>query len=103
MQVLWDKAPYIFVPEHLNLLSIEGIKLLVERLGLELVEVSTPGQLDLEFVTRAAEADPTIALPRFVKYLIEQRDPLAHADFQEYLQKHRLSSHVRVAARKPEE
>lgn len=103
MQVLWDKAPYIFVPEHLNLLSIEGIKLLVERLGLELVEVSTPGQLDLELVVRAAEADPGIQLPRFVQYLIQQRDPLAHADFQEFLQKHRLSSHVRVAARKPEE
>jgi len=101
LQVLWDKAPYIFVPEHLNLLSIEGIKLLVERLGLELLEISTPGQLDLEFVMRAAEQDPTIPLPRFVEYLIEQRDALAHADFQEFLQKHRMSSHVRVAARKP--
>jgi hypothetical protein len=101
LQVLWDKAPYIFVPEHLNLLSIEGIKLLVERLGLELLEISTPGQLDLEFVTRAAEQDPSIPLPRFVDYLIHERDALAHADFQEYLQKHRLSSHVRVAARKP--
>lgn len=103
MQVLWGQAPYIFVPEHLNLLSIEGIRLLVERLGLDLIEISTPGQLDLEFVARAAEADPGIALPRFVKYLIEKRDPLAHADFQEFLQKHRLSSHVRVAARKPGE
>lgn len=101
MQVLWDKAPYIFVPEHLNLLSIEGIKLLIERLGMELLEISTPGQLDLEFVVRTAEQDPSIQLPRFVEYLIEQRDALAHADFQEFLQKHRLSSHVRVAARKP--
>ena len=103
LQVLWDKAPYIFVPEHLNLLSIEGIKLLVERLGLELLEVSTPGQLDLEFVQRTAEADASVALPRFVEYLLEHRDPLAHADFQEFLQKHRLSSHVRVAARKKDD
>ena len=102
LQVLWDKAPYIFVPEHLNLLSIKGIKLLVERLGLELLEISTPGQLDLEFVMRAAEQDPTIPLPRFVEYLIEQRDALAHADFQAFLQKHRMSSHVRVAARRPD-
>lgn len=103
LQVLWGKAPYIFVPEHLNLLSIEGIKLLVERLGLELVEVSTPGQLDLEFVQRTAASDDTVELPRFVRYLIEERDALAHADFQEFLQKHRLSSHVRVAARKKKE
>jgi SAM-dependent methyltransferase len=101
LQVLWGDAPYIFVPEHLNLLSIGGIRLLLERLGLDLIEISTPGQLDLEFVARTAEANPALELPRFVKYLIDQRDSLAHADFQEFLQKHRLSSHVRVAARKP--
>jgi len=100
LQVLWDKAPYIFLPEHLNLLSIEGIRLLVERCGFELIEVSTPGQLDLEFVLRAVEQDPSINLPSWVAYLLRHRDALAHADFQEFLQKHRLSSHVRVAAKK---
>lgn len=100
LQVLWDKTPYIFVPEHLNLLSVEGIGALLERSGFELIELSTPGQLDLEFVLHAARQDPTIKLPQFVRYLIEHRDEFAHADFQEYLQKHRLSSHVRVAARK---
>jgi hypothetical protein len=99
LQVLWDKTPYIFVPEHLNLLSVEGIQLLMERCGLELVELSTPGQLDLQLVLHASEQDPSIKLPHFVAYLLEQRDKLAHADFQAFLQKHRLSSHVRVAAK----
>ncbi len=99
--VLWDKAPYIFVPEHLNLLSIDGIKILLERSGFELVELSTPGQLDLEFVKRASEADPSIKLPRHVRHILHHRDTLAHGDFQAFLQKHRLSSHLRVAAQKP--
>ncbi len=102
LQVLGEKAPYIFVPEHLNLLSVEGLHTLMERAGLELVELSTPGQLDVQLVQAACAADPTIALPPFVDYLIKQRDTLAHEDFQSFLQKHRLSSHVRVAAHKPE-
>jgi len=100
LQVLWDKTPYIFVPEHLNLLSIEGITRLLERCGLDLVELSTPGQLDVEFVQHAIEQDPSIRVPPFVAYLLRHRDPLAHADLQAFLQKHRLSSHVRVAAKK---
>lgn len=101
LQVLWDKTPYIFVPEHLNLLSLEGIQELVARAGLELVELSTPGQLDLQLVQHASAQDPSITLPAFVEYLLTRRDALAHEDFQAFLQKHRLSSHVRVAARKP--
>jgi hypothetical protein len=102
LQVLWDKTPYLFVPEHLNLLSIEGMKRLIARAGLHTVELSTPGQLDVELVYHAARNDATIELPRFIRYLLDQRDDLAHADFQEFLQKHRLSSHVRVAAARRE-
>lgn len=98
LQVLWDKTPYIFVPEHLNLLSVEGLRALIDRAGLDTVEFSTPGQLDLELVQHAAGDDPSIELPRFVRYLIEERNEDAHADFREFLQKHRLSSHVRLSA-----
>lgn len=98
LQVLWDKTPYIFVPEHLNLLSVEGIERLLARGGLDTIELSTPGQLDVELVMRAAHNDASIELPRFVRSLIESRDRHAHSDFQEFLQKHRLSSHVRAAA-----
>lgn len=101
LQMLWEKAPYIFVPEHLNLLSIHGLEQLVQRSGFETVELSTPGQLDVELVLQARAADPPIVLPRFVETLLAERGPLAHDDFQAFLQKHRLSSHVRLALRKP--
>jgi len=100
LQILWEKTPYIFVPEHLNLLSIDGIHRLVRRAGLNLVELSTPGQLDLQLIQHAAQADPSIELHPFFRYLINHRDAEAHEDFQSFLQKHRLSSHVRVAAQK---
>ncbi|MCH7960578.1 MAG: hypothetical protein IID08_10615 [Candidatus Hydrogenedentes bacterium] len=71
---------------------------MVSRAGLDLVELSTPGQLDVELVLHATRDDRDIGLPRFIRYLLEERGEEAHADFQAFLQKHRLSSHVRVAA-----
>lgn len=100
LQILWDKAPYIFVPEHLNLLSIEGIAQMLETAGFHLLELSTPGQLDVELVQRASAEDPAIELPRFVKHFLDRRGAETHADFQSFLQKNRLSSHVRLAAQK---
>jgi len=102
LQTLWGRAPYIYVPEHLNLLSIEGIRRLLERSGFEAIEISTPGRLDVELVLHAIEADPTIHLTGFVDTLLRHRDHRAHQDFQAFLQKHRLSSHLRVAALKKE-
>ena len=100
LQVLWDKTPYIFVPEHLNLLSIDGISILISRAGFSLLELSTPGLLDVELVLQAIQADPTLNLPSFIAYLLNHRGASTHADFQTFLQRHRLSSHVRVAAKK---
>tara|TARA_R110001592_G_scaffold45060_5_gene144330 strand:+ start:1620 stop:2645 length:1026 start_codon:yes stop_codon:yes gene_type:complete len=100
VQVLGEKAAYFYVPEHLNLLSIDGLELLVQRSGFELIELSTPGQLDVELVLQTCASDPTVALPPFLRALIHDRGELAHRDFQAFLQKHRLSSHVRLALRK---
>lgn len=102
LSILWDKTPYIFVPEHLNLLSIEGIVRLIERSGFRMVELSTPGQLDLELTLHAAQHDPSIRLPAFVDYMLKHRDHETRADFQAFLQKNRLSSHARVAVAKSE-
>ncbi len=98
IQVLWDRNPYIFVPEHLNLLSVEGLSQLLDRAGFDVTELSTPGLLDLELVRNAIAHDPSIHPPRFIQELLK-RDTRAHEDFQGYLQKYRLSSHVRIAAR----
>lgn len=66
------------------------------------MELSTPGQLDIELTRRAVDQDATIELPAFITYLFEERDTLAHGDFQASLQKHRLSSYLHVAAARRE-
>jgi hypothetical protein len=62
------------------------------------VELSTPGVLDVELVRQAVAHDPTIQLHPFFRDLLDRCPREAHEDFQEFLQKHRLSSHLRVAA-----
>jgi len=101
MLTLWSATPYIFVPEHLNLLSIEGLYALCDRVGFEVVELSTPGQLDVQLMRDAAAQDPAIKLPRFLDYMIQHRQADTIKEFQLFLQKNRLSSHVRIALVKP--
>jgi hypothetical protein len=100
LSILGPEAPYVFVPEHMNLLSEAGIKALLARSGLEVIEASTPGQLDVQFVIEAVNANPRLDIPAFARFLISERGEAAHHDFQTFLQKHRLSSHLRLAARK---
>ncbi len=97
-QVLGEYAPNVIPTDRLNLLSLEALTALIEKAGFDTVEVSTPGRLDIEMVKRTYEKNPDIPLDRFWKYLFRYRNENALRSLQEYLQKFRLSSHVRIAA-----
>ena len=110
IQVLWERCPTVFPADHLNLLSVEGVRMMLEAAGFDLLEVSTPGQLDVELVERvlneaparatfASEVAPPAAT-RFLRYLLRHRGPEARTGLQQFLQQHLLSSHLRVIARK---
>lgn len=101
LQVLWDRSKSIYPPHHINLISVEGMHRLVESAGFEVMEISTPGNLDVDIVINAVKEDPSIEIPRFARYLIQQRDERTHQEFQALLQRNRLSSHIRCIARKP--
>lgn len=98
IQVLWEHAKAVYPPYHINLLSVRGMERLVERAGLNLVELSTPGQLDVDIIANTHKENPDIRLPRFVSALLDGGDETARQDFQRFLAAHRLSSHIRVLA-----
>lgn len=100
LQALWENSNSIYPPHHINLLSIEGMESLVMRAGFEIVELSTPGKLDVDIISNALAENPELPLPRFVSYILKRRNEDTRAEFQGFLQDHRLSSHVRVVARK---
>jgi 2-polyprenyl-3-methyl-5-hydroxy-6-metoxy-1,4-benzoquinol methylase len=97
--VLGENSKSISPPHHINFLSIKGIKKLLKRCGLEEILIETPGKLDVDIVKNMYDEIPELKLPSFVDYLIRNRDSSTHKEFQEFLQKNNLSSHVRVIAR----
>lgn len=100
IQVLWQHCPTIFPADHLNLLSVEGARSLLQGVGFEILEISTPGQLDVELVERVLDEQPEIEAPRFLRYLLTHRDQHTKGRLQQFLQQHLLSSHLRIVARK---
>lgn len=87
--------------EHVNLFNPRSIGLLLEGLGMEVLETTTPGRLDCELVREAVE-DGSISLdgqPFLHQVLVDEADRLA-APFQRFLAENSLSGHLRVLARK---
>lgn len=96
-QYLKDKSKNLVPPMHMNIFSIEGIIKLFEDLDFEIIELSTPGMLDLNILENNIDS---IELPKFLKDIILNRDKYVKEAFQEFLQRGRLSSYLRLVARK---
>lgn len=99
LQVLWSESKSIYPPQHINMMSIAGLRALAERSGLEVISITTPGKLDVDIVVNALAENPSLPVPRFVSRLLAG-DAAQRAEFQSFLQRANLSSHVRVLARR---
>jgi len=99
IQTLWEHAD-VFPIEHVNLVSVEGMREMLEQIGFDVLEISTPGLLDLQIIQRVAKEVEEVRIPRFLRYFLEHRDIGSTDRLQEFLQSQRLSSHMRVLARK---
>lgn len=99
LQILWSESHSIYPPHHINLMSFDGMRRLVERSGLEVVEITTPGKLDVDIVANALASNSGIEVPRFIRELL-RRPPSVQEDFQSFLQRANLSSHIRILARR---
>lgn len=101
IQALWDRLDTVFPLEHINLLSVDGMRTLAERHGFEIAELSTPGQLDVQVVTRVlASQQEWEPRDRILRRLVLETGEDGMKDFQRFLQKHLRSSHMRVVFRK---
>lgn len=86
--------------DHVCLYSPEALTRLLQRKGFEVVEITTPGKLDLEMVVREYQAGRLdLSDNPAVQFLAEARDDIQSA-FQSFLAQSGQSSHMRVVARK---
>jgi len=87
-------------PEHVNLFNPSALSLLVSETRFEMLEATTPGRLDAEFV-HAAIVDGRVEQPRdpfLRRVLVDEWDRLGWP-FQQFLADNGLSSHMWLAAR----
>lgn len=98
--LLRDKNPSIFPPEHVFMPSKEGIYLLLEKAGFEVLEYTTPGMFDVNFVKEHLDDLPEDDF--FMDYLMRKNNATIDADLQRFIQKAGMSSYAQIVARKKE-
>jgi len=88
----------IFPYEHVLLPSLDGLQKILREAGFQMLEYSTPGRKDIEYVCEHKEAiDPGNV---FLRYMVENGDETVFSDFQRFLQKSGFSSHAQIVAKK---
>lgn len=96
--VLGLRNAYLYPPDRANCFSLSGLRRLIESAGCALLEVSTPGVLDVEIVQAHRQRDPSVPVSAFERQLLAS-SPETREAFQAFLQQQGLSSFARIVAR----
>ena len=93
---LREHSDSIFPYDHICLPSPKGMENLLQENGFEVLETTTPGLLDMQLI-RNGELPPD---QLFQRYLKESLPISEDAEIQAFLARMKLSSHMRIVARK---
>jgi SAM-dependent methyltransferase len=96
IRVLWSKSKSVSPPHHLNFFNPKSIAVLLEKTGFEVLEVFTPGKLDISILENSAEE----IRDHFWKYAILNATEEQKAVLQTSLANANLSSHMMVVCRR---
>jgi len=101
ISVLWENSKAITPPHHINFFNPVSIRLLLEKIGFEIVEISTPGRLDWDIVENVIR-DNGKSFGRFWDLLAKEGSEDSKRELQEWISKNNMSSHMRVLVKKKE-
>lgn len=100
ISVLGRHSKSVHPPHHINFLSVEGFRRLFMRTGFSGVDIRTPGELDVDIVSKRWPLFPELKSQNgFVDQIINSSESVRQ-NFQEFLKTSLLSSHVWVLGRK---
>jgi SAM-dependent methyltransferase len=99
IQVLGEKSNSISPPHHINFFNPRSASILLENNGYEIIEASTPGKLDWDIV-EGAFTNSDVKPEKFWQTMSKYCNAEAKADFQKWIEKAGMSSHMRIIARK---
>lgn len=97
--LLCKHSKSIAPPHHLNFFNPNSIRCLLERLGFEVLEISTPGKLDWDIVEGMIKNEG-VELGKFWNVLANEGSVECKIKLQEWISENNLSSHMRVLAKK---
>lgn len=96
IRALWQDSKSVFPPHHLNFFNPHSIRILLERHKLEVLEVTTPGKLDVNIMCNNR---PQIK-DRFWQIFVDSANTEQMAQMQDLLAENGFSSHMMVVCRK---
>jgi 2-polyprenyl-3-methyl-5-hydroxy-6-metoxy-1,4-benzoquinol methylase len=100
MKVLGSSAPSID-HEHLNYFSPDSIRILMEKIGFRILEISTPGNLDAEIVRKKIiTGEFNVDEQPFLKEILINNWKSLGEPFQQFIADNSLSSNMWVVAQK---
>lgn len=100
IMLLWKRSKSIAPPHHLNFFNPGSIRQLLEKAGFEILEISTPGELDWDIVEGMIKNEG-VKLDRFWNALADKGSEESKKTLQKWIAKNNLSAHMRIVAKKP--
>ncbi len=97
IQVLWEDSKSVSPPHHLNFFNPRSVGILLERVGLEMLEVTTPGQLDIDILVN----NQFHIKDRFWRTFIATAPDSVKEQWQRLIAASGWSSHMMVICRRP--
>lgn len=99
IQMLWENSKSVSPPHHLNFFNPRSMKILLEKCGFAVEEISTPGRLDWDIVEGMIKNDG-VDVGRFWDLLAKEGTESCKAELQEWISRNNFSSHIRIVAKK---
>ena len=96
IQGLWKDSKSVSPPHHLNFFNPYSIKVLTEKNGLKVLQVTTPGRLDIDILSSNID----LIKDRFLKTFIKYTSDAEKLEWQKFISDFGWSSHMMIYCQK---
>lgn len=93
---LQEHSKSVTPPQHINFFNPHSVSVLLEKLGFNLINVETPGKLDIDILSKDAD----LLNDQFWKSVLFYADDRTKQDLQRVVVQNLWSSHMRIVAMK---
>ena len=96
IQTLWEDSKAVSPPMHLNFLNPRSVEILLKEIGFKVIEISTPGKLDIDIMNNNIDKIKA----KFWKNFLDYSSVQEKNDMQKFLSENKLSSHMMIVCQK---